>query len=715
MTVYRRLVAITVVILAGLVGLCLLGLHSLSLHAEGLRGRRLAEFAAVAEQIRVDVKRKLDDFVRAEQARPYTDYQYYYVPMAANEEAALVRSPVGDRIDNGLAYGYFQIDPDGTIITPYVPLDATDIADPEVRRYIQDDLQRRLRATLRGSDTFAFAPTRPAPPVSTDPTDLYDWARPQPATPSLDAKPPAEAPTVSKAAPKGSSRAEYRIGTLEETQQVQVMRQDRRMVEQNVMNRATRGDFPGEMTSQGGMGDEQAAAQRRSSYQYDEGRMMGRDAAGRTVAGSAPGPVNQRGRAPLPGSQAQPVQAESETGGLPPQQAEPTAPQREVAQRPGEPSATVSVRIEPFVSVSVQTADAAPFGYDVYLMRHVQIEQDHFVQGFRLNQEHLLAEVRDSAERLVRAGMDYRIAADEAAFDGHVTHTAILDFGFGSLALGLLELDPGRLGRELAALRHGYLGVMALVSTATLLALGALWHNVRAQVVLARKKDDFISAVSHELRTPLTSIRMYTEMLEKGWVRTEDKRGEYYGHMRHETERLSRLIENVLDFSRIQRGRKQYRFRLGDVNECIRQAVTMMQPCARQAGFEIAADLAEVPPFSFDPDAVVQIAVNLLDNAIKYAREATDRTLHIRSRYEAPWVTIEVEDHGPGIPRRQRGRVFDAFYRVGDESCRETTGTGLGLALVKRFAQAHGGSVQILTARPRGAVLRVRLAAQQPA
>jgi two-component system phosphate regulon sensor histidine kinase PhoR len=99
--------------------------------------------------------------------------------------------------------------------------------------------------------------------------------------------------------------------------------------------------------------------------------------------------------------------------------------------------------------------------------------------------------------------------------------------------------------------------------------MAALWKNMHEQVQLSRKKDDFISAVSHDLRTPLTSIRMYTEMLEKDWVKTDDKRRQYYTTMRTESERLTRLIENVLDFSRIQRGKKKYDFTLGDINLCV--------------------------------------------------------------------------------------------------------------------------------------------------
>ena len=113
---------------------------------------------------------------------------------------------------------------------------------------------------------------------------------------------------------------------------------------------------------------------------------------------------------------------------------------------------------------------------------------------------------------------------------------------------------------------------------------------------------------------------------------------------------------------------------------------------------------------TFDSDAVTQIVVNLLDNAIKYAREAADKTITVRTKTDGEFTVIEVEDHGPGIPHRQRKKIFEQFYRPAAEATRETAGTGLGLALVKRFAEAHNGFVEIVSAKPTGAIFRVALA-----
>ena len=371
----------------------------------------------------------------------------------------------------------------------------------------------------------------------------------------------------------------------------------------------------------------------------------------------------------------------------------------------------VQVRIEPFVPLKVpcREGENSVFGGQIFMLRHVQIEDKHFVQGFQLNEAELINEVEESTQQFMREGMDFELA--EKA-NGGSAYTAILEFGFGKLILNLLETDPHRIAGKISGMRTWYFAVITVVLLAVTLGLAGLWRNAQAQLRLARKKDDFISAVSHELRTPLTSIRMYAEMLEKNWVKSKDKAADYYRNMRQESERLSRLIENVLDFSRIQRGRKRYDFSLGDINKSVAGVVEMMRPCAAQNGFSIETHLGRLGQTTFDADAVTQIVVNLLDNAVKYARNAEDKTIIVRTKADREFTVIEVEDHGPGVPHRQHKKIFEEFYRIGAESTRETTGTGLGLALVKRFAQAHNGFVEIINARPKGAIFRVALAAR---
>jgi signal transduction histidine kinase len=369
---------------------------------------------------------------------------------------------------------------------------------------------------------------------------------------------------------------------------------------------------------------------------------------------------------------------------------------------------TVTVRAEPLVPVLVHEGGDPCSLFDglVYMVRHVQVGDEHVLQGFRLDMAKLRAEVEGSARSLCRDNMGFELSkahSDQAAY------AAILDFGFGDLVLNLMDRDPGWISQKVHWLYRWYFATIAVVLLAVGLALLGLWRGAWQQVQLMRQKDDFISAVSHELRTPLTSIRMYAEMLEKGWVTQPEKQGRYYGGIRQESERLSRLIANVLDFSRIQRGRKSYHFAMGDLNAVVGQVVEMMNPYASQHGFVVRTDLAPLQEVAFDRDAVTQIVVNLLDNAVKFAHSSQDKTIWVRTRIEEGHTLIEVEDHGPGVPRAERAKIFDEFYRMERESTRQTTGTGLGLALVRGFAQAHHGFVRVTEAQPQGVVFTVGL------
>jgi signal transduction histidine kinase len=640
---YKRLIVVSIIILTALCGLVWLGYYSIRIREQGLQGARLGEFAAVAEQIRQDVSRTLDEFMQTEQNRPYTDYQYYYVPEnAATSQRALpvLRSPLAGRLEQGLAYGNFQIEPDGNVTTPNDNVnhrqDLTD-SDNELyaealrnRQNIRDNLLPALSGTTPGSLKMNLYSVDPDVPTKEQPT--------------------AEKKQISKEAQQDKFSQSYPIESLQsKSQKAQVFRQNREVFEQNVISNA----MPQQQQIQTEQTDEQFQQQAATSNR----------------------------------SQAD----------------------------------TVQVRIEPFFPVvvpegqtgedSTSQQDESIFGGQVFLLRHVQIEDRHFLQGFQLNEKKLVEQIEESASQFVRKGMSFELSPGKnASNNGNVAYTAILNFGFGDLVLNLKEIDPGWIGKEIRHLRTWYFGIVAIVLFAVTLGLVSLWRNATAQIRLAQKKDDFISAVSHELRTPLTSIRMYSEMLEKNWVKSPDKAVEYYSNMRQESERLSRLIENVLDFSRIQKGRKKYSFDAGDINKCVSDVVEMMRPYVVLKGFSIRTEPGQIEESTFDADAVTQIVVNLLDNAIKYARDAEDKTIIVRTKTDDKFTIIEVEDHGPGVPHRQRNKIFEQFYRPAAESTRETTGTGLGLALVKKFAEAHNGFVEIVSAKPTGAIFRVALA-----
>jgi signal transduction histidine kinase len=699
----KRFSIICLILTAALAGLFALGSSALRMHARSLQMERQGQFVSAAEQIRLDVKRKLDDFIGAEQKRPYTDYLPQYIPETMNEAVALVKSPLADSMTNGMAYGYFQIDPDGKIVLPYTP-DSTQKVPPGaavLQNYVQL-LEKDLMAALGGKEFLQarrvqfeleqkdgrdntlssyLAERRVSGSVTQKMSDAMSGGRRvhtgSPQTQVNQSK--EEVQTVLPAAqPSQSSiqQARYRIGSLDESgQPVQVIKQERQTADLNVQNISQNADS---------------------------------DALGKMGEAKDEKPVLAKTNKPVEDSEKQQKISElfiaDETKGIKGQPALGMMGMPAAEQPIPEP--TVQIRIEPFVSILVPYSNGSNgvFSGRVFLLRHVQIEKTHLIQGFELDQTQLLDQIKDSVNRFLQRNMGFELSPDERH---GAAYTAILDFGFGELGLHLLEIQPDWVARRIGLLSNWFYGITLVVMLAVMLAMVSLWRSLSEQVRLSKKKDDFISAVSHELRTPLTSIRMYSEMLEKDWVPTEEKRKEYYSGMRQETERLSRLIENVLDFSRIARGKKHFQFVMGDLNDILSQAVRLMEPCVKKAGFELTTQYAPIEPFAFDRDAVTQIVINLLDNACKYARPSADNHITLRTRKQNEYVLIEVEDHGPGIPRREHARIFDTFYRCADESTRQTTGTGLGLALVKRFAEAHRGFVQLAPANPSGCVFRV--------
>jgi two-component system phosphate regulon sensor histidine kinase PhoR len=211
-------------------------------------------------------------------------------------------------------------------------------------------------------------------------------------------------------------------------------------------------------------------------------------------------------------------------------------------------------------------------------------------------------------------------------------------------------------------------------------------------------KSDFVANVSHELKTPLALVRMFGEMLQSGRVRDDEKRQQYLDIIVSESERLSALIENVLDFARVERGRQAYEFADGDVGEAVSKAVNVYRYRAEREGVDLALDVdASLPRIPIDERAIQLAVINLIDNALKYAPGS--HVVTVRARREGASrdreIVIRVVDQGPGVPPEDRERIFERFVRgkAAREpgSGRPIRGSGIGLALVKHIAESHGG------------------------
>jgi len=252
------------------------------------------------------------------------------------------------------------------------------------------------------------------------------------------------------------------------------------------------------------------------------------------------------------------------------------------------------------------------------------------------------------------------------------------------------------------------LALVAFLMLLIIVGMIVLIQGVSREIEVARLKSDFLSNVSHELRTPLTTIRIMAEMLSLGAVPSGEKQAEYHSNIVSEAERLSRLINNVLDFARIHEGRKKFQFGVGDLGDIVYEVEQIIGDYVKREGFELTTNVqGALPPASFDRDAMIQALINLTSNAVKYTKD--DRRIEIGARAERDSILLWVADHGPGIDPKELPHLFEKFFRGGDHMTREVGGTGLGLAIVEHIAAAHGGSVSVRSKLGEGSTFEIRL------
>jgi two-component system phosphate regulon sensor histidine kinase PhoR len=219
-------------------------------------------------------------------------------------------------------------------------------------------------------------------------------------------------------------------------------------------------------------------------------------------------------------------------------------------------------------------------------------------------------------------------------------------------------------------------------------------------------KSEFISNVSHELKTPLSIISMFGEMLAMGRTRSPGQATEYAEIIWKESVRLARLIDNVLDFAKIERGADAYEFAEGDVGGVVLRAVELASRSLQGAQMEVATEITPgLPELSLDSNALTLAVLNLIDNAVKYA--VAGKRIEVGARPEQGRVEIWVRDFGPGIAVEEQERIFERFYRARDVRLKPIRGSGIGLALVKRIAEAHGGDVTAASEPGHGATFRL--------
>ena len=315
---------------------------------------------------------------------------------------------------------------------------------------------------------------------------------------------------------------------------------------------------------------------------------------------------------------------------------------------------------------------------------------------------------------MVRTAKDESQLAASICWDGgppEVEHS--FESVFPGLVLGMKLRGTTIEAMSAKWLRTSYI----ILGGLSLLLAAGVWlnyRNVTRELALAKLKSDFVSNVSHELRTPLALIRLYSETLELGRLTNSSKQHEYHEIIRKESERLTALINNILDFSRIEAGKKEYTFRETDVADLVRSTLESYRFEIEQNGFRLEEKIEDnLPPLQVDREAIARSLLNLVNNALKYS--VSNKYLGVSLYRRNGGVNLEVVDHGIGIPPNEQAKIFEKFYRACDPLVHNTKGSGLGLSLVRHIVEAHGGEVGVESSPGKGSKFTITLPVQNPA
>jgi signal transduction histidine kinase len=321
-------------------------------------------------------------------------------------------------------------------------------------------------------------------------------------------------------------------------------------------------------------------------------------------------------------------------------------------------------------------------GDELFLARRVSMEEGDYIQGCWLDWAGIRAWLLEDARDLLPRARLVPVRSEAG-----VEPTRMM--------AGLpVRLVPGALpepaSQGLSPVQLTLLVAWGFVAVAGV-AVGSVLH---AAISLSERRGAFVSAVTHEMRTPLTTFQMYTEMLAEGMVEDEAKQLRYLRTLRVEAERLAHLVENVLAYARLERGRKVSRMDVVTLGGLVEDLRERFAERARHAGMRFVVEAGNDECFvRADTSAVERILFNLIDNACKYARNADDKRVHLVLDRVGSFARLRVWDHGPGISEEQASRLFVPFSKSAHDAAHSAPGVGLGLALSRRLARRMGGDL----------------------
>ena len=626
-------------------------------------------YRRTAEGVMSTLQQELEKSLLVEEQRPYTHYRYIHVadqPVPQQEGlnlSPLAGFPVQSEIPGIL--GYWQIDPDGSFNTPLLPEGNTEDGVSVPQREEREGLRDQLASLLEG-------------PLLSSPASL----RARIESSELDEVRSSRETRLTKLKSNLESNVDI---SLEEAYETEIRPEVSDYL--SVLRRKEQESLEGAKGSVQKTSSTQAQV---FTAQLKDLKSDGEDSFSDELEqkreSAAPKRLDfLRNRA----AGRQDEDADQVAGDKP----------GELQEKERDSASEVVAEVEPFQSELVD-------GEWLIFHRKVWSQDRRYIQGFAANlteflEAHLEPAFLNSALPSTASYLLFYqgevLEISESAGDRRplLLNSAALPYPLSDFHLAI---TVGQLPES-----PGYQVVNFLAIFLSLFFIGGLlgvYRLAATQMELSQKKSDFVSAVSHELKTPLTAIRMYGEMLSEGWVE-EEKRERYYQHIQDESERLSRLIQNVLTLAELERKEWQIDLKSHQPVEFVKGVCERLSSQVKRSGFRISTvEEGEPKPIQADSDALTQILINLIDNAIKFSKDAESKKIVLTVSQLGSDCYIRVRDFGPGIQRRKLKKIFEKFYRIDDEMTRTTRGTGIGLALVKMLADAMGAHVDVANRRP---------------
>ncbi|MBA3028491.1 MAG: HAMP domain-containing histidine kinase [Desulfobacteraceae bacterium] len=369
------------------------------------------------------------------------------------------------------------------------------------------------------------------------------------------------------------------------------------------------------------------------------------------------------------------------------------------------------VEVAPFQSVFITNQQ-------VFIFRRVAINNQIFRQGFVIDVpaflNHLadfqfknqpLSDFMSLGMQIMDQGSNNNViqigpSLSSPRFSTQRRFPAPFDLFSASLQADAIPPSPARRPLNVA---------LVILGTVMLSGLLAIYQSARTVADMSERRSQFVSSVTHELKTPLTNIRMYIEMIAQGIAATPEREQDYLQVLDAESARLSRLINNVLELAKLEKKQRSFHYQEGDLTDVFAEVTLIMSQKLKQEGFTLSIHAEQIHAFAYDKEVLTQLLVNLMENSIKFGKHLPRRELTISAGPRDGHIRIALSDTGPGIPRQALKKVFEDFYRVDNELTRTAGGTGIGLALVKKFVDAMGGQVQAANNSGQGCTIALDL------